>query len=114
MQTDVEGLRTDIQGLRTDVNSLNGRISALNEEVREILRIGGENLRQLKLIAEVQSHHGTVLEQHSRLLNQLVKDIEPLKVLPDLVSCVRSSRTTSAGSRRSRKNEAASCRRGLS
>jgi hypothetical protein len=37
------------------------------------------------LIAEVQSHHGTVLEQHSQLLNQIVKDIEPLKVLPDLV-----------------------------
>jgi hypothetical protein len=36
----------------------------------------------------VQAHHGGVLEQHSRLLNQLVKDVEPLKVLPELLRTV--------------------------
>ena len=35
-----------------------------------------------------ESHHGTLLEQHSRLLNQIVKDVEPLKVLPDFLRTV--------------------------
>ena len=43
--------------------------------------LGEENTQQIKLIADVQSHHGTVL-------NQLVKDVEPLKPLPDLLRAV--------------------------
>jgi hypothetical protein len=57
----------------------------MEEDLRRLGLLGEESARLLKQIAEVQSHHGTVLEQHSQLLNQIVKDIEPLKVLPDLV-----------------------------
>ena len=49
---------------------------------------GEENTRQITLIAEVQGHHGTILEQHSRQLDRIVKDIEPLKVLPELLRTV--------------------------
>ena len=85
LRTDVDGLRTDVNGLRTDVKGLTSRVTTLEEETRNLRILGEENTSQIKLIAEVQSHHGTVLEQHSQLLNQIVKDIEPLKVLPDLV-----------------------------
>ena len=85
LRTDVDGLRTDVNGLRTDVKGLTSRVTTLEEETRKLRILGEEDTSQIKLIAEVQSHHGTVLEQHSQLLNQIVKDIEPLKVLPDLV-----------------------------
>jgi len=40
-----------------------------------------ENARRLRLIAEVQVHHGNVLQQ-------IVRDVEPLKVLPGLLQRV--------------------------
>jgi uncharacterized protein YoxC len=88
LRTDVDGLRTDVDGLRTDVKGLSGRVATLETETRKLQILGEENNSQIKVIAEVQSHHGTILEDHSRLLNQLVQDIEPLKVLPDFLRAV--------------------------
>ena len=88
LRTDVGGLRNDVGGLRTDVKGLTGRVSTLEDETRKLQILGEENKSQIKLIAEVQSHHGTILEQHSRLLSQIAKDIEPLKGLPDFVRTV--------------------------
>jgi archaellum component FlaC len=81
LRVDVNGLATTVSGLRTDVVGLAGRVGVLEEDVRKLRVLGEENTQQIKLIAEVQSHHGTVLEQ-------LVKDIEPLKVMPDLLRTV--------------------------
>jgi chromosome segregation ATPase len=53
------------------------RLDTLTSDVQKVRVLGEENSTQIKLIAEVQSHHG-------RMLEQLVKDMEPLKVLPDL------------------------------
>jgi archaellum component FlaC len=65
-----------------------GRLGRVEGEVQKLRVLGEENTQQLKLIAEVQSHHGSLLEQHSRLLDQLVSDVQPLKVLPDLLRTV--------------------------
>jgi outer membrane murein-binding lipoprotein Lpp len=81
LRVDVGGLSTTVSGLRTDVAGLTGRVGALEEDVRKLRVLGEENTQQIKLIAEVQSHHGTVLEQ-------LLKDVEPLKVVPDLLRTV--------------------------
>jgi polyhydroxyalkanoate synthesis regulator phasin len=78
---DVNGLRTNVDGLRTDVKGLSGRVTTLEDETRKLRIFGEETTSQTRLIAEVQSHHGTVLEQHSQMLNKLVKDVEPLTVL---------------------------------
>jgi archaellum component FlaC len=67
-------LRTDVNGLRADVN-------ALRTDVDKLRILGEENTQQIRLIAEVQSQHGTVLRQ-------LVSDVEPLKALPDLLRTV--------------------------
>jgi archaellum component FlaC len=81
LRVDVNGLATTVSGLRTDVVGLAGRVGVLEEDVRKLRVLGEENTQQIKLIAEVQSHHGTVLEQ-------LLKDVEPLKVVPDLLRTV--------------------------
>jgi len=39
-------------------------------------------------LGEVKERHGRILEHHGRLLNQIVNDLEPLKVLPDFVKRV--------------------------
>jgi archaellum component FlaC len=70
------------------LHKVEGRLGKVEGEVQKLRVLGEENTQQIKLIAEVQSHHGSVLEQHSRLLDQLVSDVQPLKVLPDLLRTV--------------------------
>jgi len=84
----LDRVEDQVTGLRTEVTGLTGRIGSLEGEVQKLRVLGEENTQQIKLIAEVQSHHGSVLEQHSRLLDQLVSDVQPLKVLPDLLRTV--------------------------
>jgi polyhydroxyalkanoate synthesis regulator phasin len=64
--------------LRSDVTGLTGRVGKLEDEVQKLRVVGEDNAQHIKLVAEVQSHHGSVLEQHSHLLNKLVNDVEPL------------------------------------
>jgi hypothetical protein len=52
-------------------------VDTLDEDVQRLRVLGEENTRQIKLIAEVQVHHGNMLQE-------IVKIVEPLKVLPDL------------------------------
>ena len=59
------------------LNSMDERLDTLTREVQNVRVLGEDNSTQIRLIAEVQTHHG-------RLLDQVVRDIEPLKVLPDL------------------------------
>ena len=84
----LDRVEDQVTGLRADVTGLTGRIDTLEGGVQKLRVLGEENTQQIKLIAEVQSHHGSVLEQHSRLLDQLVSDVQPLKVLPDLLRTI--------------------------
>ena len=70
------------------LDRIDGRLGTLEQDVQKLRVLGEENTRQITLIAEVQAHHGTILEQHSRQLDHIVKDIEPLKVLPELLRTV--------------------------
>jgi archaellum component FlaC len=81
LRTDVTSLQTDVAGLRTDVTGLTDRVGTIDESVQKLRILEEENSRQIRLVAEVQLHHGTVLDK-------LAKDIEPLKVLPDLLRTV--------------------------
>ena len=88
----VDGRLDRVDGRLDTVESTLGkvesRLGGLEGEVQKLRLLGEENTQQIKLLAEVQSHHGTVLEQHSRMLDQIVSDITPLKVLPDLLRTV--------------------------
>jgi hypothetical protein len=54
------------------------RLDSVESKLQKLWLLHEETSRQVKLIAEVQVHHGKVLDQ-------LVRDIEPLKGLPDLL-----------------------------
>ena len=81
----VDGRLNQVDGR---LDQVEGKLGQVEGEVQKLRVLGEENTRQIKLIAEVQSHHGTVLEQHSRLLEQLISDVQPLKVLPDFLRTV--------------------------
>jgi hypothetical protein len=66
----------------------NDRLDALTQEVQKLRVLGEENTTQLRLIAEVQSHHGDVLSQHGAALHRLEVAIEPLKVVPEVLQKV--------------------------
>jgi hypothetical protein len=72
--------------LRKQLHSVQS--GSIEGEVQRLRGLGEENAQQIKLIAKIQSHHGSVLGQHSRLLDQLVSDVQPLKMLPDLLRTV--------------------------
>ena len=57
------------------------RLESVEGQIRKLQVLEEENAGQIKLIAEVQAHHGSVLQK-------VVDDIEPLKVLPDLLTRV--------------------------
>ena len=69
----------------TDADQRFDRLEAvfdkIDRELQELRVVEEGNAQQIKMIAEVQSHQGTVLEQ-------LVKDVEPLKILLDLLRTV--------------------------
>ena len=62
-------------------DSMDQRMASLEGDVRKLRVLGEENAGQIKLIAEVQSHHG-------KKLDDLVKAVEPLKDLPNLIHIV--------------------------
>jgi hypothetical protein len=66
----------DVLTGRVDV--LTERVDTLGGEVQKLRLLEEDNAQQIKLIAEVQVHHGNMLQQ-------LVRDVEPLKVLPNLL-----------------------------
>ena len=63
------------------LDSMDGRLDSMAGEIQNVRVLQEEQSTQIGLVAEVQAHHGRVLEQ-------LVRDIEPLKVLPDLFTHV--------------------------
>jgi polyhydroxyalkanoate synthesis regulator phasin len=78
-RVDVLTERVDV--LTDRVDTLVGRVDSLGEDVQKLRILEEENARQIKLIAEVQVQHGGVLQQMAR-------DIEPLKAIPDLLKHV--------------------------
>jgi archaellum component FlaC len=107
VSTDVQGLRGEVGELRGEVGELRGEVGEHRSEVGELRSEVGElrgevgelrgdvhSLRiiveshdsHIKLIAEVQAHHGTRLEEHGRLLREIKDDLRPLGDLRDFVT----------------------------
>ena len=74
----VEGRLDRVEGRLDRVEDVLRKVEG---EVQQLRVLGEENTQQIKLVAEVQFHHGTVLDQ-------LVKEVAPLKILPDLLQTV--------------------------
>jgi hypothetical protein len=60
------------------LGSVEQGVGELRREVQGLRVVGEEQVRQTKLVAEVQGHHGKVLDE-------LRQDIRPLKSLRDLM-----------------------------
>lgn len=74
----LEALGTRMDGRFEQVDQ---RFGSLEAEVRKLRVLKEQNASQIKTIAEVQAHHGTVLQQHGDVLARLEKAIEPLTAL---------------------------------
>jgi chromosome segregation ATPase len=66
------------------------RFDTLEVQVQKLRVLGEENTTQIKQIAEVQAHHGSVLDEHGAALKRIEEALEPLKVLPAAIqTCFR-------------------------
>ncbi|MDE3154863.1 MAG: hypothetical protein KGN76_07150, partial [Acidobacteriota bacterium] len=98
LREEVGGLREEVGGLRGEVGDLRGEVGGLREEVGALrglpdevgrLRRDVETIRvldeardeKIRLIAEVQAHHGKQLEH-------ITKELEPLREIRDFIHTV--------------------------
>lgn len=51
-----------LESVEGRVDALTGWVDTLGQEVQKLRVLAGENQGQIKLIAEVQTHHGRVLQ----------------------------------------------------
>jgi archaellum component FlaC len=99
-QVDERFERVDERFVRVDE-----RFDALTKEVQKLRVLGEENAAQIKLIAEVQAHHGT---EHGGALKRLEEAIKPLAAMSDAIQRVipdherRITALEAAGSRSAR------------
>ncbi len=87
----VGGLRTEVGGLRIEVGGLRTEVGGLRGEVQKLRVLEEEDRSQIRLIAEVQSRHGEVLEQHGALLNHIVAQLAPLPEIHTFVKQVTAN-----------------------
>jgi chromosome segregation ATPase len=64
---------------------VDARFDTLTKEVRTLRVLGEENAAQIKIIAEVQAHHGT---EHGAALKRLEEAMKPLKALSEAIQRV--------------------------
>jgi len=77
----VGGLRSEVSGLRGEVTGLRGAVTRLDGEVQKLRVLGEENERRINLVIEVQALHGQKLDEHSGMLAQITKALEPLAAI---------------------------------
>lgn len=82
----LDTLGTDVRGLRGEVGELRGEVGELRGEVHSLRVVVENHDSQIRLIAEVQAHHGNRLEEHGRLLREIKQDLGPLRDLRDFVA----------------------------
>jgi chromosome segregation ATPase len=90
----VDHLRGEVGDLRGEVGDLSGEVGSLRSEVQKGRVLEEANAAQIKLIAEVQTHHGELLTRGGDTLQRLDAAVEPLKVLPDLIKQVAQDHET--------------------
>jgi chromosome segregation ATPase len=88
LRGEVGDLRGGVGNLRGEVGDLSGEVGSLRSEVQKGRVLEEANAAQIKLIAEVQTHHGELLTRRGDTLQRLEAAVEPLKVLPDLIKQV--------------------------
>jgi hypothetical protein len=73
-------LTTLTEDIKEQFTSVKEQFTNVREQFTKLRMLGEENSAQIKVIAEVQAHHGTV---HGAALQRIEEALGPLKVLPD-------------------------------
>jgi archaellum component FlaC len=73
----LEGVDKRLEGVDTRLEGVDKRLEGVDTRLNALTILGEANTTQIRLVAEVQSRHG-------ELLQELLKDVEPLKVLKDV------------------------------
>jgi archaellum component FlaC len=85
LKDDVRGLKDDVRGLKDDVQGLKDDVRVLKTDVHQIRVLYEHHDTQIQTIAEVQAHHGRLLEEHGTLLREIKQELAPLGDLRDFV-----------------------------
>jgi chromosome segregation ATPase len=85
LKDDVRVLKDDVRVLKDDVRGLTDNMRVLTDDVRGLHVLYEHHDSQIRMIAEVQAHHGRQLEEHGQLLREIKVELAPLRDLRDFV-----------------------------
>jgi chromosome segregation ATPase len=85
LKADVSVLKADVSVLKADVSVLKSDVSVLKDDVRGLRVLYEHHDEQIRMVAEVQAHHGRQLEEHGRLLLEIRQELVPMRALYDFV-----------------------------
>ncbi|MBI4886726.1 MAG: hypothetical protein HY824_06515 [Acidobacteria bacterium] len=81
----LESVGEDVQVLKADVSVLKTDVRVLKTDVHQLRVLYEHHDAQIQTIAEVQAHHGQLLEEHGILLREIRQELMPLGDLRDFV-----------------------------
>ncbi|MBI2187629.1 MAG: hypothetical protein HYU37_11025 [Acidobacteria bacterium] len=82
---DMGVLKDDVRVLKDDVRVLKDDVRVLKDDVHRLRALYEQHDTQIRMIAEVQAHHGRQLEEHGRLLRDIKQELAPLGDIRDFV-----------------------------
>lgn len=81
----LDALGADMGVLKDDVRVLKDDVRVLKDDVHRLRALYEQHDTQIRMIAEVQAHHGRQLEEHGRLLRDIKQELAPLGDIRDFV-----------------------------
>jgi archaellum component FlaC len=81
----LDAMGEDVRVLKDDVRELKSDVRELKDDVRGLRALYEHHDSQIRTIAEVQAHHGQLLENHGQLLREIKQELVPLRDLHDFV-----------------------------
>ena len=83
-------LTTLTEHVKEQFTKVEEQFTKVDEQFTKLRMLGEENTAQIKVIADVQAHHGGVLDGHGAALKRIEEALEPFKVLPAAIqTCFR-------------------------
>ena len=85
LKDDVRVLKDDVRVLKDDVGVLKQDVSTLKDDVQRLRVLQEDQETRIDKIAEVQAHHGQVLDEHGKLLLEIKDQLAPLADIAEFV-----------------------------
>jgi uncharacterized coiled-coil DUF342 family protein len=91
LRAEVGELRAEVGELRAEVGELRKEVGGLREQVHLLAIRTDDNSAQIRLIAEVQVHHGQAIEEIRADLKVIHRDMAPLRDVYNLMRQVAAN-----------------------